>query len=78
MKNSSIETQSNIISSELRDLAEDHGISTRGGVIEIKSGSKLLPLKIGLEKRGLKEPKFTHENLKNLGAQLNLSDKGIM
>ena len=78
VRNSSVKTKCNVIASELKCLAEDQGVSTKGGDIELQSGSKTLPVQIGTKKCGPKEPKFSHENLKNLGARLNLSGNAVM
>ena len=78
VRNNSVNTKSNVIASELKCLAEEQGISTKGGDIGLKSGSKILPVQIGTKKCGPKQPKFSHENLKCLGARLNLSGNAIM
>ena len=50
----------------------------RAGEIELQSGAKVLPVKIGTQRSRPKEAKFSHESLKMLGARLNLSDNEII
>ena len=78
MRSTSIGTKSNVLADGLKIIAEEQGQTKRGGEIELQSGSKVLPVKIGTQRSRPKEAKFSHESLKMLGARLNLSDNEIM
>ena len=78
VRGTSVNTKSEVIASELKAMAEDEGQSSRGGIIELKSGSNTLPVKIGTERAKPKVPTFSHENLKRLGNQLNLSGNSLL
>lgn len=78
VRNTSVKTKGNVLAAELKEMACSEGQSSRGGAIEIQSGSKSLPVKIGKERCKPRAPVFSHDNMKRLGAQLNLSDNSIM
>ena len=78
LRNSSINSEQNILATGLKHIAEDGGVSSRGGTIELKSGSNLLPIKVGSEKCKPKSSRFSHEDLKSLRIKLNLSNTAIM
>ena len=59
----------------LKSVVEDQGVSTRGGKIHLGSGSKDLPVVIGKPKVEPKASKFSHEALKKIQVNHNLSDK---
>ena len=48
-----------------------------GGVIELKAGSKILPVSIGSQKSTPNIPKFSHDALVRLQTAINLSDRSI-
>ena len=77
VKNTSEKTKSKVTCNSLKSVAEDQGISTRGGTVQLVTGSNPLPVVIGAPKQRLKEKKFSHENLLKLQAANNLSDKSI-
>ena len=78
INSSSKETKSNVMAVELKQIAEEQVLSTRGGIIDLKSGSKILPIKVGAKKNDQPSTVFSHENLKQLGNRLNLSDNSLM
>ena len=77
VKARSRKSRSKVTSSILKNVAADQGISTRGGKIELQTGSKSLPVRIGEPQVVPKQPRFTHEDLKKVQAAHNLSDKAI-
>ena len=78
IRNSSEGSKANVLAQSLKDIAETQGESVRGGTISLQSGSKTLPVKIGTQRTRPETTKFSHENLKNLGKRLNLSNNSIM
>ena len=78
VKNSSKKSRATVATSTLKTIAEESGVSTRGGVIELQSGSKLLPVQIGTPRVKPKVAKFSHENLKKIQTAHNLSDKMLL
>ena len=78
VKNTSRKSKAKVTSSTLKVIAEEQQVSTRGGVVNLQTGSKPLPVQIGTPKVKPKVPKFSHENLKRLQAANNLSDKTLV
>ena len=78
VKNTSGKSRANVASRTLKTIAEEQDVSLRGGVVQLQSGSKTLPVQIGKPTVKPKEPKFSHENLKKLQAAHNLSDKAVL
>ena len=78
VRNTSRKSQSTVASNTLKNIAEDQSVSTRGGTLQLQTGSKQLPVKIGTPQVKPKEPTFSHENLKRLQAATNLSDKSLL
>ena len=74
LRNNSEKSQAAVTVSSLKTIAEDQNMSTRGGIVKLTSGSKLLPVQIGTSK--LKRPSkvFSHEDLMALQRELNWSD----
>ena len=62
----------------LKEMAEVKGESTMGGKVKLQSGSKIIPVEIGNSRSRQSVPKFSHQNLKNLGSRLNLSNNSLM
>ena len=60
--------------SSLKAIAEDQNVSTRGGIVKLTSGSKLLPVQIGTSKFKRPSKVFSHEDLMALQRELNWSD----
>ena len=58
----------------LKSVAEDQGVSTRGGKINLGSGSKDLPSVIGKLTVEPKVSMFSHEALKKCQVNHNMSD----
>ena len=47
----------------LKSIADEKGVSTRGGTIVLSSGSKKIPVQLGISKSKTPVKKFTHEDL---------------
>ena len=75
VRNTSGKSRAKVASAALRTIAEDQGVSIRGGTVNLKTGVNPLPVQIGVKP---KEPKFSHENLRKLQASNNLSDKTLL
>ena len=78
VKNTSGWSRAKVASSTLKTIATDQGVSTRGGIIELQTGSKPIPVQIGTPKVKPKAAKFSHENLKKLQTANNLSDQTLL
>ena len=78
VKNTSGRSRAKVTSSTLKTIAADQGVSTRGGIVELLTGSKTIPVQLGTPKIKPKEAKFSHENLKKLQTANNLSDKTLL
>ena len=78
IRNSSEGSKSSVLVQSLREVAETQGETTRGGTIKLQSGSHTIPVQLGNKRTREKTPKFSHENLKNLGKRLNLSNTSLM
>ena len=77
IQNKSPSTKSKLTCTLLKTTASDCQSSSRGGVLELKSGSKILPVKIGTPQESKLDPKFTHEDMKRVQTEHNLSDKTV-
>ena len=78
VRNTSGKSKAKVASSTLKSLAEEQGVSSRGGVIHLETGSKPIPVQVGTPKVKPRDPKFSHENLKRLQTANNLSDKTML
>ena len=67
-------TQSKLTCTILKTTATDCDSSTRGGVVELKSGSKPLLVSIGTPTELKTSPQFSHEDMKRVQVDHNLSD----
>ena len=70
-------TKSKLACTILKTTASECESSTRGGVLELKSGSKQLPVQIGTPKDSKASPQFSHEDMKRVQTDHNLSDKTV-
>ena len=71
-------SQSAVMASSLKTLAEDIGETSRGGTLHLQSGSKQLEVKVGQSRKRPQAVQFSHENLRRLGTKLNISNNSIM
>ena len=79
VKNTSKKSRANVASSTLKTIAVECGVSTRGGTVQLATGSKKLPVQIGTTSKSKpKEATFSHENLKRLQTANNLSDRSLL
>ena len=77
VKNVSCRSRATVTSNTLKSIAAEEDISTKGGTLNLTTRSKPLPVRIGTPKVQPKEPTFSHDNLKRLQADSNLSDKSL-
>ena len=70
-------TKSKLACTILKTTASDSEMSTRGGVVELQSGSKKLPVTIGTPKDSNASHQFSHEDMKRVQTDHNLSDKTV-
>ena len=78
IRSTSVASQSAVMASSLKTLAEDIGESSRGGTLHLQSGSKQLEVIVGQSRKRPQAVQFSHENLRRLGTKLNLSNNSIM
>ena len=78
VRSSSGKSRSKVASSTLKTLADDQGVSLRGGTLQLATGSRPLPVIVGAPKIKPKDPKFSHESLQKLQTANNLSDKTLL
>ena len=78
VRNTSGKSRAKVTSETLKTIAEESGVSLKGGVVELQTGSKPIPVQIGTPKVKPKDNKFSHENLKKLQTANNLSDKTLL
>ena len=73
-KNTSKRSRERVISSQLKQVFQEDGISTRGGTTKLRTGGK--PITATLGKPKVKPaPKFTNEVLTKLQMKMNTSDR---
>lgn len=78
VKNTSQKTRSKVTCHNLKTVAEDQGVGTRGGTVQLCTGSsKPLPIVVGTTRQKPKVAKFSHENLLSLQLATNLSDNSL-
>ena len=77
VKNVSRKSRSKVASNTLKVIADEQGVSSRGGTVNLQTSSKQIPVQIGTSKIKPKKPFFSHENLKRLQADNNLSDRSL-
>ena len=63
VRNSSGKSRAKVTSATLKTIADESGVSLKGGVIQLQTGSKPIPVQIGTSKVRPKDTKFSHENL---------------
>ena len=78
VRNVSKKSRANVTSSTLKSIAEDEGVSTRGGTLKLQTGSKPIQVQVGTSRESPKEATFSHENLKRLQAASNISDTSLL
>ena len=74
INSSSTNSKSNVIVNSLKTLAKEEGVSVRGGCLNLKSESQVMPVQIGTARTKPETPQFSHEHLRSLQLQLNLSN----
>ena len=77
VRQSSDKSKSTVTVSTLKTMAEDQGVSTKGGTVMLKSGSKVLPVQIGSSRVKAVQGRFSHGSLMRLQVALNLSDNTL-
>ena len=78
VKKATDKSKATVASEALHDIAQNEGVSTRGGIVALPSGNKKLSVTIGTPKVAPKAANFTHEDLMRLQGSQNLSDRCIM
>lgn len=78
VRNTSDKSRSKVTAAALKTIAIDSGVSLKGGVVELGTGSKPIPVQIGTPKLKPKNCQFSIENLKKLQAANNMSDKTLL
>ena len=80
VKSSSKKSKSRVLTSGLKSVFSDAGVSSRGGSLELGTGGKPITVRLGeLKEKGfMKRPRWTHETLIKLQTNNNLSDKSLM
>ena len=78
VKNNSWRSRSKVATSTLKSIADEQGVSHKGGTVHLQTGSKPLPVQIGTPKVKPKDAKFSLENLQKLQSANNLSDKTLL
>ena len=77
VRKTSVKSRSKVATSTLKTIAESQGVSTRGGVVQLQSGKKELPVQIGAPQTMPRQATFSHENLMRLQTANNLSDRNL-
>ena len=78
VRSTSEKSKSSVTVATLKSIADEKGVSTRGGTVVLSSGSKIIPVQIGTSKSKTPVKKFTHEDLMAIQRELNLSDNSIL
>ena len=78
VRQTSDKSKAKVVSATLKTICEEQGISTRGGRLQLQTGSKSLPVQVGTPKNHPKKARFSYNNLKRLQAQNNLSDRVLL
>ena len=78
VRNVSRKSRANVTSNTLKTIAEEEGVSTRGGTLKLQTGSKSIQVQVGTPRTAPKEATFSHENLKRLQAASNISDRSLL
>ena len=78
VRNVSKKSRANVASNTLKTIAEDQCVSTRGGIVQLQTGSKPIPVQIGTTKVQPKKATFSHENMLRLQTANNLSDRSLL
>ena len=72
-------TRAKLAATTIHNIASsDEGVSTRGGVLNLPSGSKSLPVTIGTPKAKPSDIKFSHSDMMNIQVSQNLSDRSLL
>ena len=79
VKSCSTKSKARVISSGLKSVFAESGVTTRGGTLAIATGGKPVTVTLGLNVKGVRaKPRWTHEDLIKLQTNNNLSDRTIM
>ena len=74
VKKSSQKTKERVISSQLKEVFEEKGVSTQGGTTKLSTGGTPIFATLGKPK-SKPDPKFTNESLTRLQLKMNASDR---
>ena len=78
VKKTSGRSRAKIASSTLKTIALDQGVSTQGGLLQLQTGSRPIPVQLGAPKIKPKNAKFSHDDLKMMQTANNLSDQTLL
>ena len=78
VRNTSRKSRTTVAANALKTIADEQGVSVRGGTVNLQTAFYPVPVQIGTPKVKPKEPTFSHENLKKLQLATNLSDKSLL
>ena len=74
VRQSSKRTKEQVVSTGLREVAEEQGTSTRGGTVTLTTGGKPLSATLGTAGKAQSAPRFTNEVLDRLQLKTGMSD----
>ena len=66
VRNTSRKSRTTVVANTLKTIADEQGVSVRGGTVNLQTAFYPIPVQIGTPKVKPKEPTFSHENLKRL------------
>ena len=78
VKKTSGRSRAKIASSTLKTIALDQGVSTQGGLLQLQTGSRPIPVQLSAPKIKPKNAKFSHDDLKMMQTANNLSDQTLL
>ena len=78
VKKTSGRSRAKVASSTLKTIALDQGVTTQGGLLQLQTGSKPIPVKLGAPKVQPKKAKFSQDDLKMMQTANNLSDQTLL
>ena len=77
MRQSSKRTKERVVSSGLREVAEQQGTSTRGGIVTLTTGGTRLSATLGTAGKKQSAPRFSNEVLDRLQLKTGMSDNNM-
>ena len=78
VRQTSEKSKAKVVSITLKNICEEQGISTKGGKVNLPTGSRPLPVQVGTSRDKQQSLKFSHNSLKRLQVQNNFSDRVLL